>query len=144
MIKMHSSTFIVSSLLLTFALTTPICESASIHSDPVLSGTSSGTLVGSTVQLDNGALVHRFLGVPYALPPTGPQRRFELPEPIVNGSGDLLLAQQPKPTCMQMHHLSAAISPLLDVDQAHNVSVNIYLFLNFKTKTNHFFCFVFI
>ena len=93
---------------------------SSIHSDPVIK-TSSGTLIGQTVTLDNDALVHRFLGVPYAQAPIG-ENRFEKPQPIVNQTGSLLMAQQQKPTCMQMHHLSKAISPLLDVDQDHNVS----------------------
>lgn len=120
--KMPQRYLLSLALALTFASLS--VQAAFIHSDPVLSRTTSGTLLGQTVQLDNGQLVHRFLGVPYAQAPTGPSRRFELPEPLVNVSSEqILMAQQAKPTCMQMHHISAAISPLLDVDQAHNVSL---------------------
>lgn len=106
-------------LLLVFLTMLGLAQ-ASIHSNPFIK-TTSGILIGQTVTLDNNAQVHRFLGVPYAQAPTG-SNRFEKPQLIGNQSDTILLAQQVKPTCVQMRHLSKAISPLLDVDQDHNVS----------------------
>jgi len=94
---------------------------ASINLNPTIK-TTSGTLIGETISLNADAQVHRFLGVPFAQAPIG-ENRFEKPQPLSDESESLLLAQQAKPTCIQMRHLSQTISPLLEVDQYHNVSL---------------------
>ena len=99
---------------------------ANIDSNPLIR-TSSGILVGETITIDTNALVHRFLGVPYAQPPVE-QNRFEKPKQIINQSDRILFTQQTKSTCIQMKHLSKTISPLLDVDHEHNVrDIHLYL-----------------
>lgn len=91
-----------------------------IETDPIVR-TNSGMLVGQKVKLETGNSIYRFLGVPYAQAPIG-QNRFERPKWIINQTERIVLAQQPKPTCIQMRHISKTISPLLEVDQIHNVS----------------------
>ena len=109
---------IISTLLVLLAWAT--ASNAYIESGPIAK-TTSGVLLGQTITLSNNAQVYRFLGVPYAQPPLGPNR-FEKPKFIENKTDLLVLTHQAKPTCIQMRHLTKAISPLLDVDEDHNVS----------------------
>lgn len=85
--------------------------------------TTSGQLIGQRTIVNN-VPVYQFLGVPYAQPPIN-NNRFEKPKKLVDASQTLVLAQQFKPTCMQMKHLTKAINPLLDVDEIHNVSIKL-------------------
>lgn len=97
-----------------------------IESDPIAQ-TSSGMIVGQKINLETGSPVYRFLGVPYAQPPVG-KNRFERPEAIVNQTDKVIMAKQMKPTCIQMKHFGKAISPLLEIDEIHNVSYKTLLF----------------
>lgn len=107
----------------------------SVKMNPIVR-TTSGTLVGETIQLANGDRVNRFLGVPYAMPPLG-SNRFEKPIPVTNQTDSIVYAQQSMPMCVQMRHMWKTISPLLDVDRNHNISedclyLNIYIPANAK------------
>lgn len=93
--------------------------------NPVVS-TTSGQLIGQKTIINN-VPVYQFLGVPYAQPPVG-DNRFEKPKKLIDASQNLVLAQQFKPTCMQMKHLTKAINPLLDVDEIHNVIILLLIF----------------
>lgn len=120
--KMHSTTSTTTILLLALAASSVV---VTIPLDPIVRSTSSGTLIGKRVQLTSETQhlndVYSFLGVPYAQPPVG-ERRFEKPAPLNVSSDSYQMVQEFKPTCIQMKHFSQAISPLLDVDLAHNVS----------------------
>lgn len=107
-------------LLISAVIAATIATAHSGSIDPIIR-TTSGTFVGQKAYLPNGMAVMNFLGVPFAQPPVG-ELRFEKPMDLQNISTGYLMAREFKPTCIQMKHITQAISPLLDVDEEHNVS----------------------
>lgn len=86
--------------------------------------TSSGLLVGVESKPEHASYqtVIKFLGVPYARPPTG-QLRFKRPVELPGEqSAQLVDATKFGPTCPQHRHLVRFISPLLNLDQEHTIS----------------------
>ena len=87
---------------------------------PILK-TTSGHLRGLHAVKSKRVEAYQYLGVPYAEAPVG-KLRFQKPEPF-NGSNALRDATEFPPTCIQMRHLPQLINPLLNVDEAHRVSL---------------------
>lgn len=104
---------------------------SSLDLDAIVS-TTSGRLLGQKTLVNKNVEVFEFLGVPYAQPPVG-ENRFEKPKQLsMVNSSQIVIAQQFKPSCIQMKHLTKAINPLLDVDELNNISedclyLNIYV-----------------
>lgn len=86
--------------------------------------TSSGLLQGIETKPNHSGYqsVIKFLGVPYAQAPIG-ERRFKRPvELLEEQAKETLDATRFGKTCPQHRHLTRFISPLLNLDQSHQIS----------------------